>query len=402
MSKFDHVTRSEIEAAAAHLAAVVGASSDAIISKTLDGVILSWNPGATRIFGYGAEEMIGQPIMRLIPPDRAQEEIVILARLKAGERFDQYETVRVARDGRKLDVSVTISPIYNASGEIVAASKIVRDITDRKRAIEREAETLKAHIAEQTRIAALLQESEARVRAINLELERRVGDQTAELRAANAYLTDALEQRSSALAQRDILLREVYHRVKNNLQMVDALLVAESRHLGDAEAASALFSLRQRIYALGLVHQQLMELRDLKTFDIAPFLRELADKIVRAAGKRGVNVAVNSIPLAVGLDFAIPIGLLVTELLTNSLKHAFPTGTGHISVLLRRDAARKLVLIISDDGQGRPNGPTSREAAPGLGMKIIAGLVAQLNGVMTARSENGMRTEIQVDEPATS
>ncbi len=402
MSKFDHVTRSEIEAAAAHLAAVVGASSDAIISKTLDGVILSWNPGATRIFGYGAEEMIGQPIMRLIPPDRAQEEIVILARLKAGERFDQYETVRVARDGRKLDVSVTISPIYNASGEIVAASKIVRDITDRKRAIEREAETLKAHIAEQTRIAALLQESEARVRAINLELERRVGDQTAELRAANAYLTDALEQRSSALAQRDILLREVYHRVKNNLQMVDALLVAESRHLGDAEAASALFSLRQRIYALGLVHQQLMESRDLKTFDIAPFLRELADKIVRAAGKRGVNVAVNSIPLAVGLDFAIPIGLLVTELLTNSLKHAFPTGTGHISVLLRRDAARKLVLIISDDGQGRPNGPTSREAAPGLGMKIIAGLVAQLNGVMTARSENGMRTEIQVDEPATS
>ena len=117
----------------ARLAAIVTSADDAILSKTLNGVITSWNPGAERMFGYSAEEMIGQPILRLIPSELQAEEREILMRLRAGERIEHYETVRQRKDGTLIDVSLTISPMRDQSGVIIGASKIIRDMTDRKR-----------------------------------------------------------------------------------------------------------------------------------------------------------------------------------------------------------------------------------------------------------------------------
>jgi PAS domain S-box-containing protein len=116
------------------LAAIVASSDDAIISKTLDGIIVTWNEGASRIFGYSPDEVIGKPITILMPPDRQDEEPAILARLRAGERVDHFETLRVRKDGTLVDISLTISPVRNAAGEIVGASKIARDITQQKQA----------------------------------------------------------------------------------------------------------------------------------------------------------------------------------------------------------------------------------------------------------------------------
>jgi PAS domain S-box-containing protein len=117
-----------------HLAAIVASSDDAILSKTLDGIIVSWNQGATRIFGYQAEEVIGKSVTVLIPPEHLAEEPEILARVRRGERIDHFHTVRMRKDGTLLDIALTISPIRNAKGEIVGASKIARDITEQKRA----------------------------------------------------------------------------------------------------------------------------------------------------------------------------------------------------------------------------------------------------------------------------
>jgi PAS domain S-box-containing protein len=128
----DITARKLAEEASLRLAAIVASSDDAIISKSLDGVVTSWNAAAERIFGYQAEEMIGQPILRLQPEDRQEEENMILERLRRGERIDHFETVRRTKDGRLLDVSVTISPMRNARGTIIGASKIARDITERK------------------------------------------------------------------------------------------------------------------------------------------------------------------------------------------------------------------------------------------------------------------------------
>jgi PAS domain S-box-containing protein len=132
----DFTEQKQAERSLARLAAIVESTDDAILSKDLSGIIQTWNAGADRLFGYRAEEVIGQPITLLLPPERIQEEEQILERLLSGQRVEHLETVRVAKDGRRVDVSVTVSPVKDQDGQIIGASKIVRDITDRKRAEE--------------------------------------------------------------------------------------------------------------------------------------------------------------------------------------------------------------------------------------------------------------------------
>ena len=122
------------EVHAARLAAIVATSDDAIVSKTLEGRVTSWNAAATRLFGYTPEEMIGESITRIIPPELQDEEGRILAQLRRGEHIDHYETVRAAKDGRRIDVSLCVSPLRDKSGHVIGASKIARNITERKQA----------------------------------------------------------------------------------------------------------------------------------------------------------------------------------------------------------------------------------------------------------------------------
>jgi PAS domain S-box-containing protein len=123
---------------AQRLASIVESSNDAIISKSLDGIITSWNRGAERLFGYTAEEVIGKAVTILIPEDRMSEEPEILERIRRGKRVDHYDTVRRRKDGSLIDISLTVSPLKDADGRIIGASKIARDITERKRAQERQ------------------------------------------------------------------------------------------------------------------------------------------------------------------------------------------------------------------------------------------------------------------------
>ncbi len=144
------------------LAAIVESSDDAILSKTLDGIIVTWNGGATRVFGWTAEEVVGKPITILIPEDRLDEEPKILERLRRGERIDHYETVRVRKDGVRIDVSLTASPIRGRDGRVVGASKVARDISERGR--------IETALREETRILELLNETGALI-ASALDLE---------------------------------------------------------------------------------------------------------------------------------------------------------------------------------------------------------------------------------------
>jgi PAS domain S-box-containing protein len=165
------------------LAAIVASSEDAIISKDVNGVITSWNDGAQRIFGYTAEEVIGKPITVLIPTDRLDEEPGILERILRGSRIDHYETVRKRKDGSLIDISLTVSPVKNSQGRIIGASKVARDITDRKR-------------AEDTK-EFLLNEIKHRVRN-TLGTVQAIARQT--FRAASSGERDAFQARLQALA----------------------------------------------------------------------------------------------------------------------------------------------------------------------------------------------------------
>ena len=160
MPPADFVEHSQVEARLREseerlrwLASIVESSDDAIISKTLDAIITSWNKGAERMFGYTAEEAVGQSVTILIPPDRQHEERTILERIGRGERIEHYETVRQRKDGSLIAISLTVSPIKNVEGRIVGASKIARDLTERKDAEARE-NMLMAELTHMNRVAA--------------------------------------------------------------------------------------------------------------------------------------------------------------------------------------------------------------------------------------------------------
>jgi PAS domain S-box-containing protein len=129
----DATEKRRAEVAQARLAAIVKSSDDAIVSKTLDGIVTSWNQGAEHLFGYTAGEAVGRPITLIIPPERLDEERTILERLRRGESVEHFDTVRITRDGRRIDISLTVSPVRDAEGNVIGASKVARDITGRKR-----------------------------------------------------------------------------------------------------------------------------------------------------------------------------------------------------------------------------------------------------------------------------
>lgn len=343
--------RSEAEFRASFEGAAVGKTQ----SDPSTGQLLRVNPAFARMLGYQPEELVGRSSGDLTWPEDREVDSVAFSRLLSGAVAAYVGEKRYThRDGYPLWTRVSATVARNPeNGEPFLTISVIEDIDDRHKA-------------------------------------------AAELLAAKLALERIVVQRTAALEQRDLLLREVYHRVKNNLQMVDALLFMQARNLGDPDARQALTALRGRVYTLGLVHQQLMGSENLKTFDIAPFLKELSANILQSGDHAGVALSVEACPLDVGLDFAIPLGLLVTELITNSLKHAFPRDAGAISLVLRRDPGGEVVLTVADDGRGLAE---TGVGAPGLGVSLLRGLVAQLEGTMVVTSEGGMKTEIRTPMP---
>ncbi|HEV7519145.1 MAG TPA: PAS domain S-box protein [Thermoanaerobaculia bacterium] len=205
-----------IEQAQAFLAAIVESSDDAIIGKSLDGIVLTWNRAAERLFGYSAEEMIGQPVAILAPPDRRDEMPSILAAVRRGERVDHFETERMTKDGRRLQVSLSVSPIEDTGGRVVGAAKIARDITRRKwaeRALAESNEELRA--------------ANSRAEAANAAKDRFLATLSHELRTPLTpilAITSALEEDDRLPADMQEALSRVRRNVELEARLIDDLL----------------------------------------------------------------------------------------------------------------------------------------------------------------------------------
>ncbi len=198
----DVTERRAFEETQARLAAIVESSVDAIVSKTLEGIIRTWNAGAERLFGYTAEEVVGRSITLIIPPDRLHEETEILARLSRGERIEHYETVRQAKDGRLIDIALTISPTRDPEGQIIGASKIARDITERRRAEEAQARL--AAIVESSHDAIISKTLQGIIQTWNTAAERLYGYTAQEAVGQSITLLippDRLDEEKEILAQ---------------------------------------------------------------------------------------------------------------------------------------------------------------------------------------------------------
>jgi len=216
----------------------------------------------------------------------------------------------------------------------------------------------------------------------------------------SALRSQALVDLQTAVAQRDLLLREVYHRVKNNLQLVEALLLLQSQKIESQQARDAIHTTRQRIHMLGMVHQMILEGGDYDSVDLNTFLKDVVHSLAGAfgAGERGIQVTYGGQPTRCTLEEAIPLGLLTNELMSNTFKHAFEgreSGRVDVTLTARGDFLR---LTVADNGVGRGGRPINGRIS--LGSDIIRALVAQLDGSLKETAENGTRIEVTIGQPA--
>jgi PAS domain S-box-containing protein len=373
--------RQESDLVARRLAAIVDSSDDAIIGKDLNSIITSWNRGAERIFGYSADEMIGTSVMRLIPPDLQWQEQEILARLRRGERYDHFETVRVAKDGRKLDVSLTISPIKDASGTIVGASKIARDITDKKAADRALNEARKmAEVANAERERLLESERAARSEA---EKASRMKDEflatlSHELRTPlNAVLGWASALRMCRPKTEDLAegLETIERNARVQAQLIDDLL-----------DMSRIISGKVRL--------------DVQRLDLPAIVAASVETVRGSAAAKGVRLQAVIDPLNAPVS-GDPNRLqqVFWNLLSNAIK--FTPKDGRIEVLLERVNSHVEVSVI-DTGEGitpeflpfifdrfqqADPSTTRRYHGLGLGLAIVKQLVELHGGSVRAKSD---------------
>ena len=333
------------------LAAIVESSDDAIISKNLDGVISSWNKSAERLFGYTAEEAIGQSIMLIIPADRRKEEESILDRIRHGQRVDHFETVRRRKDGTLIELSVTISPVRDSTGRVVGASKVGRDITERRQS-ER-----------------ALRESEERLR------------KTEKLAAAGqlaASLAHEINNPLSSVTNALYLLKTTGELSGGAKSLVD---IASSELARMARIVKQSLSYYRRAVAPTDV--------DIAT-TVAESLQVFSAKLERV----GIAVQPNLIKGYVVSGFADEIRQIIDNLLLNAIE-AMPDG-GRLRVEVRpsRDwkqgSRQGIRFVVADTGSGIPKNIASRifepffttkeEKGTGLGLWVVRGLVAKHEG----------------------
>ena len=330
----DVTERKRAEEERARLSAIVESSDDVIIGKTLEGIITSWNRGAEQTYGYSSEEAVGRPISMLVPTDRPNEIPRILASVRRGEKVDHFETVRMTKGGRRLDISLTVSAIRDSTGNIVGASTIARDITERKR-------------------------SEETIRRVR-EAERR--------RIARDLHDGVLQDLSYTAAAMGLMM----------LDIEDAGLQEQLQKAVDAARRAA-----QGLRAV---------VDDLRLADEVdrPF-PELVESVVRRNRAMARSLEIG---LEVGEGYpSAPLGEIGTDLLriiqealTNARRHS---GAGRVSVTLKTEGS-DLVAEVRDDGRGF--GP---DMAPGVGLRSMRERAAAIGGELEVESRPGRGTSVR-------
>jgi PAS domain S-box-containing protein len=324
------------------LVQLVESSGDAIIGLAPDGTIKSWNNGAVQVFGYTHSEVLGRLVTVLASIDHQARLLEIIEAISAGEHISHYEFLHRRRDGTAFPASVTTSAVIDQNGRFIGLSQVVRDITAQKQV-------------------------EGRLRA--------------------------------SLLEKEVLLREIHHRVKNNLQVIASLLNIQMAGEQNEIVHRRLLESQSRIQSMALVHQLLYQSKDLAQINFDEYLTKLSNRLVDTynAYASRITVQVHAPPIRLDVDHAIPCGLIVNELVTNALTHAFPeerSGTVRIEVA---PVNGHVTLTVRDDGIGIPD-DLRLEDAHTFGLRIARTLAHQLGGSITL-SREAVGTAAELDFP---
>ena len=399
----------------AWLAAIVESSDDAIISKSLDSTILTWNAAATRLFGYEAHEIVGQSVLKLFPPELQHEEPEILARIGRGERIEHYETIRVRKDGSRVPISLTVSPIRDASGAVVGGSKIARDITERRRTETQ----LREQADELERQAIELEQQVEEAQTLAEELE----EANAQLEETTRLAEKAREQAEAANRAKMDFLAVMSHELRTPLNAITGyvdLLDLGLRGAVTAEQATDLARIRRSARTLLQLVEDVLSFAKLESgrveyriteLSISEMLDDFTPLIEPQMRSKGLEFS------AVCADQNVVVHAdrekverIVLNLLANAIKF---TDQGRVE--LRCDVSESDVrLTVKDTGRGIPPDQVEKIFEPfvqverglnrttdgtGLGLSIARDLAEGMGGTLTAESELGVGSAFTLTLP---
>jgi PAS domain S-box-containing protein len=342
-----------------------------------EGLIATWNAGAERLNGYSQEEVFGKNFSIFFVPEdvdagRPQDELAIAAR---DDRFGT-EAWRQRKGGERFWALITLTAIRGSQRELLGFVKVTRDISAQK-------------VLEDAQVLLALELSQ-RVKERTLQLEASVQ----QLRAKNQEIEALVTTVSHDLSEKELLLREVYHRVKNNLQVVQSLLKMGARTVNSSDAQQAIETAVQRVRVMAMVHERLYRVPDLTRLTVSSYLRDVIEGAISSNSQEPsqIQLKLDVDDISLPLDFAIPLGLLTNELVSNCIKHGDARGrTSTISISAKgvHDAVR---FIVQDDGAGLPENFDASKCKS-MGIKLAISLARQLGGRLEFTSVNGCRVQ---------
>jgi PAS domain S-box-containing protein len=322
---------------------VAETASDGILTIDRESRIVFVNRAAERIFGYSREEMLGQPLTLLMPMRlRNLHQASVQRYMDDGRRHISWQSVEMPglhKSGREISLEISLSEDFKGGKPYVTG--FVRDVTGRKQ---------------------------------------------------------AAEQLRSSLKEKEVLLQEIHHRVKNNLQIISSLLNLQTGYVKDKKLLEMFAEYQARVKSMALIHEQLYESKDLAKIDFAVYIQKLVINLFRLYGidADAITLEINVDGGVLDVDLAVPCGLMITELVSNSLKYAFPVGQpGKICIDLRSDRDHGFTLSVGDDGVGFPENLDFRNTES-LGLQLVNTLTAQLGGTLTLDRQGGTKFEIKI------
>jgi PAS domain S-box-containing protein len=472
----DVTERKKAEEKIQRLANIVESSNDAIITSTLYGIITSWNKGAEQIYGYSTEEILGKHLSILEPSILVEESKELTELIEQGDRIHHHETFHLRKDNKIINVSLTLSPVFDSSGKMTDISIISRDITESKSSEERyrtvteqtgqvvyeydlrtdksiwagAIEEVTGYSFEEFQnlgkdfwikniihtdmncVDGNFQDQEKIGYRFNEELRLRKKDGTCNHidsrgiflldHAGQPYkaigvLKDITKRKEAEEALADIEIsrkKEIHHRIKNNLQVISSLLDLQAekfkgrKDIKDSEVLEGFRESQNRVISMALIHEELYRGGEIDTLDFSSYIKELADNLFLTyrLGNNDISLKMSlEENIFYDMDTAVPLGIIINELVSNSLKHAFAgRDKGEIQIKLSRDKNGEsknedcmhtnFILSVSDNGVGIPE-DLDIEDLDTLGIQLVTTLVDQLDGELELKRNNGTEFTIR-------